>query len=104
MVLRIDPATFRVTHRREFDSPELILAMTATGDRVIAADRLGRIWIMRGRDLALEAEIVATTGAFTPQAMIVVDSMLLMTTHTGRGENGSVYTFSGWQDAVAGRR
>jgi hypothetical protein len=104
MVMRLDPASFKVTHRRELDSPEMIMAVAATEDRLIAADRLGRIWIMRGDDLTLEAEIQATTGAFTPQAMIVVGDTLLMTTHQGQGENGSIYAFNGWGAAVAGQK
>jgi hypothetical protein len=104
MVLRLDPASLKVTHRREFDSPEMILAMTATEDRLIAADRLGRIWIMRGNDLSLEAEIQSATGPFTPQAMIVVGDTLLVTTHKGQGENGSIYAFNGWRAAVAGQK
>jgi hypothetical protein len=104
MVMRLDPTAFKVTHRREFDSPEMIMVLAAAGDRLIAADRLGRIWIMRGDDLTLEAEIQATTGAFTPQAMIVVDDTLLLTTHKGQGDNGSIYTFNGWRAAVARQR
>lgn len=94
----------KVTHRREFDSPEMIVAMAATEDRLIAADRLGRIWIMRGSDLALEAEIQSADGPFTPQAMIVLDDALLVTTHKGQGENGSIYAFPGWRAAVAGQK
>lgn len=104
MVMRLDPTTLKVTHRREFDSPEMIVAMAATEDRLIAADRLGRIWIMRGGDLSLEAEIQSATGPFTPQAMIVVGDTLLVTTHKGQGENGSIYAFNGWRAAVAGQK
>jgi hypothetical protein len=104
MVMRLDPASLKVTHRREFDSPEMIVAVAATEDRLIAADRLGRIWIMRGNDLSLETEIQSATGPFTPQAMIVVGDTLLVTTHKGQGENGSIYAFNGWRAAVAGQK
>ncbi len=52
----------------------------------------------------LEAEIQSTTGPFTPQEMIVVDDRLLVTTHKGQGENGSIYAFTGWRAAVAGQK
>jgi len=104
MVMRLDPASLKVTHRREFDSPEMIVAIAATEDRLIAADRLGRIWIMRGNDLSLETEIQSGAGPFTPQAMIVVGDTLLVTTHKGQGENGSIYAFNGWRAAVAGKK
>jgi hypothetical protein len=36
--------------------------------------------------------------------MIVVGDNLLVTTHKGQGENGSIYTFNGWRAAVAGQK
>ncbi len=95
MVIKMDARSGREIARRDFEGH--VSAVAAFGKYVIAMDQLGIISVLTAGDFQLVRKIRLTYGAFSPRAVIVTANSVIMTTHKGRGSNGSVLVVNGWQ-------
>jgi hypothetical protein len=76
-VVRIDPSSGGVTHRREL--PELVFALEQSSDEVIVVGQSGRVWLLAPADLAVRAERQAPPGMREPHAVTRRGESLLIT-------------------------
>ena len=76
-VVRIDPSSGGVTHRREL--PELVFALEQSTDEVIVVGQSGRVWLLAPADLAVRAELRAPPGMREPHAVARRGESLLIT-------------------------
>jgi sugar lactone lactonase YvrE len=98
MVVRLDPATRRETHRRLLPGDELIAAMAVSERHVVAVGLRGTIFVLSADDLAPRGQFVAQGfGDFRPQAALIMNDRLYVSTHKGQGESGTLLVFEGWQ-------
>lgn len=98
MVVRVDAATRRETQRRVLPGTELMAAIAADDRHVVAVGPQGTVFVLSAADLApLRRFTAAGFGEFQPQAVLIANGRLYITTHKGQGENGSLLVFEGWQ-------
>jgi outer membrane protein assembly factor BamB len=74
------------------DSEELITAIAANDDRVVALGEKGSGWVLDAISLTPLKHF--NVGA-PPQSAIIDEGKLYVTTHQGQGDNGSVLVFDG---------
>lgn len=94
-VVKLDGETGRVAARRTLPLPVYKLAVD--DDHVIAASGEGKIWVLSPKDLSILKVIELSVGRFEPFTILPLGDTLYITTHKGRGENGSVVVVGNWR-------
>lgn len=98
VVIRFDPTTG--LEKAQANLPgQFVAKIGVFQDRVIAIGNGGIIWVLSAHDLRIQRVISTSFGTFQPQDVHATSSTLYVTTHRGRGVNGSVLAVRNWQPA-----
>lgn len=100
VVIGFDPQTG--LQRARADLPgQFIAKLQVFQNHVIAVGNGGTIWILSNSDLSVKRVINTSFGQFQPQDVHVTPSTLFITTHRGKGVNGSVLAVRNWQPGAS---
>ena len=94
-VVLIDPTSGQEMKRLEFGT--LIQVLVADEETLAAITINGTIWIASARDLSLRGKITLSTGPYRPSSALIQDGKLIVVAQQYQGENGAVFTLSGWR-------
>ncbi len=92
MVSMVSAANQNIVKTQSLKTEELIVTMVASETHVLAFSYSGNVWILDANNLQPLKHF--NTGV-PPQFAVVADGSLYLTTHNGRGGNGSVYVYEG---------
>jgi len=97
LVVAIDPATLQETARAPVD--QMINAIVADAQHVVALGSEGRIFVLAPRTLALERVIDLTVPKVEPRAAMIRNGDLLLTDFRleNANERGALLVLHGWQ-------
>lgn len=95
LIVSIDPKSGRETKRLLVKG--LIAVMAADDDSLAAIGDSGTIHVISTKDLALRSVVTLSVGAYKPGSALIVDNKLVIVAQQYQGENGAVFTVSGWR-------
>lgn len=94
VVIRVDQGQQKVLSER-------IAALTAGDGLVVAVGAAGTIYVLTP-ELELLRQMTTDFGQFEPRAVLAAGPSLLVTTHSGVGEEGSLLVIDDWQPGGIG--
>jgi DNA-binding beta-propeller fold protein YncE len=99
VVVSVDPATMRETHRQVVD--QNIAFMTDDHDTVVAVSEKGRIYVFAANTLQPLRTIDLTTQPLGPRSVMILGDDLYISNGQQFGENGAVLIVSNWKPTAA---
>jgi DNA-binding beta-propeller fold protein YncE len=101
LVVAVDPATLQETARAAVD--QMINAIVADAQHVVALGSEGRIFVLATRTLALERVIDLTVAKVEPRAAMIRNGNLLLTDFRleNAHERGALLVLHGWRPRAA---
>ena len=95
VVIAVDPATNR--ERARLRVGDLVIAMAADDDSVVAIGEKGTIWVASAADLTLRAVLTLGIGVYRPSSAMILNGALVIVAGQYQGENGAVLTLTNWR-------
>ncbi|HLH90284.1 MAG TPA: hypothetical protein VKX28_17680 [Xanthobacteraceae bacterium] len=99
VIVSVDPATMRETHRQVVD--QNIAFMTDDQDTVVAVSEKGRIYVFAAGTLQPLRTINLTTQPLGPRSVMILGDDLYVSNGQQFGENGAVLIISNWKPKAA---
>ena len=95
LIVSIYPKDRTETGRLRVD--ELILTLAADDETLVALGDKGTIWIVATSDFTLRGRINLGVGTYRPSSALIHDGKLVVVAQQYQGENGAVFTLTGWR-------
>ncbi|MHA1548369.1 MAG: caspase family protein [Alphaproteobacteria bacterium] len=95
LIVKFDPLTGQELTRNE--NFGIVSSLAVDNDYVIAINDVGVIGVLSAHDLSVIRTIRTTFGEFRSQRVLPLPQSLFITTHQGRGSEGSVIAVDDWR-------
>jgi hypothetical protein len=99
IVAAIDPATMQERRRQLIN--QRIAAIADDAKNVVAIGEKGAIWVFSQNGIEFQRLVALSSGAFEPEAAIIVGDTLYISQQQRQGENGAILVVNGWRPAAA---